>query len=209
MIIEKRKAIFGIGGLARELYFNLEDKDVDFFVDDNFYNNDIFFENKTIKPINQFNPSNYFLIVAIGDPIKRNTVIKRLPLGTKFWSFIHPSITLNQTIKIGCGAIILQNSILTTSITIGDFSVIHSFSVIAHDVVIGNFFTSGYGVKISGSVKIGDNVFLGTNSAIKQEICIVDNVVVGLSSAVVKNIDSSGTFVGIPAKKISSKINCF
>ena len=209
MIHEKRKAIFGIGGLARELYFNLDDRDVDFFVDDNFYNNDVFFENKTIKPINQFNPDSYFIIVAIGDPIKRKMIVGKLPLGTKFWSFIHPSVNLNHTIKIGCGAIILKNSIFTTNITIGDFAIMHSFSVVAHDVVIGNFFTSAYGVKISGAVRIGDNVFVGTNSAIKQKICIVDNVVIGLLSAVVKNIESSGTFIGIPAKKISSKIDCF
>jgi len=209
MIHTKCRAIFGIGGLARELYFNLVDKNVVFFVDDNFYRDDIFFENKLIKPISDFNPDNYSIIIAVSEPIKRQNIIKRLPVNTEFWSFIHPSINLNHTNNIGCGAIILENSIITTNVIIGDFAVIHSFSVIAHDVKIGNFFTCAYGVKISGAVKIGNNVFLGTNSAVKQNISISDNVVIGLSGVVVKNINHSGTFVGVPVKKISSKVNVF
>jgi UDP-3-O-[3-hydroxymyristoyl] glucosamine N-acyltransferase len=58
------------------------------------------------------------------------------------------------------------------------------------------------GSVVSGNCNIGDCVYLGSNSSVREKISICDNTIIGLSSGVVKNIETTGTYVGVPAKKI-------
>ena len=198
----KKKAIFGVGGLAKELYYQLLDKNILFVVDDNYLEKSIAIDDKKIISLSQFNSHDYEIIIALSDANTRLRVFNQLPKDTSYWSFIHPSVELNSSIKFGKGAIFMKNSILTTSIEIGDFPILHSFVVIAHDSKIGSFFCATYGAKVSGNVKIGDNVFLGTNSSIKENIKICDNVVLGIGAVAVKDIFESGKYAGVPCKKI-------
>ncbi len=198
----KKKAIFGVGGLARELYYQLLDKNIVFFVDDDFICDSKKIDNKPIYPISDFNSLNYELIIAVSDPLVRNKIVSKLPADTSFWSFIHSSVELNNTIKLGKGSILMKNAILTTSIEIGDFAIIHSFVVVAHDCVIGDYFCATYGAKVSGNVKIGMNFFMGSNSSIRENITICDNVKLGIGSVVVKNINYPGKYIGVPCKKL-------
>jgi UDP-3-O-[3-hydroxymyristoyl] glucosamine N-acyltransferase len=55
---------------------------------------------------------------------------------------------------------------------------------------------------VSGNCNIGNEVYLGTNSSVREKINISDNVLVGLNSGIVSNINESGVYVGLPAKKI-------
>ena len=55
---------------------------------------------------------------------------------------------------------------------------------------------------VSGNVKIHDCVYMGTNSSIKEKTSIHSLVTIGMGSAVIKNINESGTYVGVPSKKI-------
>jgi serine acetyltransferase len=43
---------------------------------------------------------------------------------------------------------------------------------------------------------------MGTNSSVREKIKISNDVIVGMNAAVVKNIEESGTYVGVPVKKI-------
>jgi serine acetyltransferase len=56
---------------------------------------------------------------------------------------------------------------------------------------------------VGGNVNICDCVYLGASASIKEKINIDATSVIGMSAAVVKNINISGTYVGVPAKKIS------
>ncbi len=52
---------------------------------------------------------------------------------------------------------------------------------------------------------LGDNVVIGTGSTVIGPVTICDNVIVGAMSLVNKDITEPGTYVGIPAKKISTQ----
>ena len=53
--------------------------------------------------------------------------------------------------------------------------------------------------------KLGDNVVLGVGTTVVGPIEICDNVIVGAMSLVNRSISESGTYVGIPARKISDE----
>lgn len=197
-----KKGIIGYGGFGREVYNSLdlmERVGLKFFVDDEWYDE----RNSDCLPISKFNPNEYEVIVAIGNPKDRENVINRLPKSTKFFTHIHPSVQiLGGDIEIGEGSVICAGTILTTNIKLGKHSHLNLMTTIGHDTTIGDFFTTAPGVKISGNCVIGDRVYVGTNASIKEKINICDDVTVGLNAGVVKHIIEPGTYVGTPSKRI-------
>ena len=79
-------ALYGYGGHAREVACQIN-KEVTFFVDD-IYANDI------AKPISEFNPKKYKMLVAVGDSRDRESIVAKLPKETKYFTFIHPTAQL-------------------------------------------------------------------------------------------------------------------
>jgi sugar O-acyltransferase (sialic acid O-acetyltransferase NeuD family) len=189
-----RKAIFGYGGHAREVISFLNEP-VDIFVDDEF-------SNDLLKPISKFDTSIYEIMICVGESNLRRKVKNSLPKDTKYFSFIHPTTIVSSDLVIGEGSYIGPYCILTTNIKLGDHCLLNRGVQIGHDTVIGNFFSAMPGSIVSGDCEIGDTVYIGTNSSIREKIKIGNDVIIGLNSGVVKNISNSGTYVGVPVKKI-------
>ena len=188
-------ALFGYGGHAREVAAQMQ-KEVTFFVNDE-YANDV------AKPISQFDPEEYTMMVAVGDSRARFDVVQSLPKETTYFTFIHPTaLLLSNDINIGTGSFIGAYSILTTNITIGDHAILNRGNHIGHDTEIGSYFSAMPGAIVSGNVKIYSMVYMGTNSSIKEKLSIHSLATIGSNTAVVKHIEEPGTYVGTPAKKI-------
>jgi|TARA_R110000744_G_scaffold238344_2_gene355805 sugar O-acyltransferase (sialic acid O-acetyltransferase NeuD family) len=189
-----KKAIFGYGGHAREVAMQMGGE-LTFFVDDEYSNN-------FTKPLSEFDPLEYEILVAIANPGEREEIVNRLPPQTEFTTFIHPTAIISQNfdVIIGEGSFIGANSIITTNINIGKHALLNRGNHIGHDCIIGNYLSMMPGSIISGNVIIGNNVYLGTNSSIKEKLFINDDVVIGLNSGVVNNITKPGVYVGTPAK---------
>ncbi len=197
-----KKAIIGAGGFAREIYWSLpvvERLNAVFFIDDIYWND----SNNLVLPLSKFDPSEYEVVVAIGDPKDRFDMVQKLPKETKYFTHINSSVLiLDPNIEIGEGSIICAGCILTTNITIGNHAHLNLQTTIGHDCKIGNYFTTAPGAKISGNCEIHDCVYIGTNASIKQKLTIGDNIIIGMNSGVLKNIVEPGVYVGTPSKKI-------
>jgi sugar O-acyltransferase (sialic acid O-acetyltransferase NeuD family) len=197
-----KKGIIGAGGFGREVYWSLsliERVNTKFFVDDKYWDD----TNDLILPISKFNPNEYKIVIAIGDPKDRFDMVERLPKETKYFTHIHPSVQiLGDDVEIGDGSIICAGTIITTNVKIGKHTHLNLQTTIGHDCEIGNYFTTAPGAKISGNCKIYDCVYVGTNTSIKEKISIHSFTTIGSNAAVVKNIEEPGTYVGVPSKKI-------
>jgi sugar O-acyltransferase (sialic acid O-acetyltransferase NeuD family) len=186
-------ALFGYGGHAREVASQINNS-IDFFVDDEY-------SNEYTKPISTFNPEIYMMMVAVSDPKHREEIVKRLPKKTRYFKFIHPTAQIfAKDVEIGEGSFIGANSILTTNIKIGKHAILNRGNQIGHDSKIGDYFSAMPGAIVSGNVIIGDNTYLGTNASIKEKIQVTSDVKIGANACVVKNIITSGVYVGVPAK---------
>jgi sugar O-acyltransferase (sialic acid O-acetyltransferase NeuD family) len=194
-----KKALIGAGGFAREIKAHIGDHTMKCFVDDQYWKEN----DEYIYPLSKFNPDEYEVIIAIGDPKHRFDMAQKLPKETKYFKYIHPSVQiLGYDVQIGNGSIVCAGSILTTNIKIGNHAHLNLHTTIGHDCEVGDYFTTAPGVKISGNCKIHDCVYVGTNASVKQKITIHSLATIGMNAAVVKNIDESGTYIGVPAKKI-------
>ena len=194
-----KKALIGAGGFAREIKAQMGDYTMKCFVDDRYWIEN----NEHILPLSQFDPNQYEVLVAIGDPRDRFDMIQKLPENTKYFTFIHPSAQiLGNDVTIGKGSIVCAGCIVTTNVKIGDHAHLNLHTTIGHDCEIGNYFTTAPGVKVSGNCKIHDCVYIGTNASIRQKINIHSLSTIGMNAAVVKDIESPGVYAGVPTKKI-------
>jgi len=190
-----KKALVGYGGHAREVMCQMG-LNLICFVDDEYVN-------ENTKPLSEFNPKEYELMVAIADSKDRHNIIQRIPKETKYFTWIHPSVLImDNNIEIGEGSFIGANSILTTNIKIGKHALLNRGNHIGHDCEIGDYFSAMPGSIISGNVKIKNLVYLGNNSSIREKISICDDVIIGMNGAVVKHIEEPGVYGGVPTKKI-------
>ena len=191
-------ALFGYGGHAKEVAAQIG-QGVTFFVDDKY-------SNEVAKPISEFDPSEYVMMVAVSDCTDRSVIVNKLPKETEYFTFIHPTaLILDDEIIIGEGSFIGANSILTTNIQIGNHAILNRGNHIGHDCIIGNYFSAMPGSIVSGNVHIGNGVYLGTNSSVIEKKYILHDIVIGANSVVIRDITERGTYVGVPAKKIEKQ----
>lgn len=191
--------IIGYGGFAREVTAQMGLTNVKYYVDDQYWTSNI----KNLFKLSDFDSITQMACVAIGDSRLRNNIVSRLPINTKYYTMIHRSAQIiGNDVEIGEGSIICAGCILTTNIVIGKHCHLNLNTTIGHDCGIGDFFTTGPGVNISGNNIIGNRVYIGTGSATKEKINITDDVVIGMQSGVIKNVSSSGTYVGCPVRKL-------
>lgn len=186
-------AIFGYGGHAREVASYLNDE-VTFFVDDDYIND-------YTLPISSFDCSKYELMIAVSDSKEREKIVNRLPKETKFYTYIHPTtIITSNSFVIGEGSFIGPYCVITTNVKIGKHAILNRGNQIGHDSIIGDYFSAMPGSILSGNVTIGDRVYFGTNSSVIEKKKVCNDVIIGANGVVVKDINISGTYVGVPVK---------
>jgi len=203
----KKLCIFGAGGFAKEAYTVAVDSGLRNEVVCFLESEDIWQQRTElgveVKPLSYFDPTIHKLFIAIGDPVARKKIVESLPPETEYFTLIHPNTVISEWVEIGEGSIVCAGCILTCDIKIGKHAHFNLDSTVGHDCRIGDFVTTAPSVNISGKCTIGNCVYLGTNASLREKLNIVDNVTVGMGAMVVKNITEGGTYVGIPAKKIS------
>jgi sugar O-acyltransferase (sialic acid O-acetyltransferase NeuD family) len=199
-----KKAIIGAGGFAREVMASMK-ADIPFFV-----SGEYLLDNTKERSLSTFNPFEYEVIVAIADPIIRESIVNSLPKETKFFTFIHPLAIVhqgpyNESTSIGEGSIVLELCRLSCNAKIGKHAHLNWNTIIGHDAVIGDYLTTAPNVGIMGNNTIGDRVYFGVGSSTKEKISICSDVTIGLGAGVVKSINEPGTYIGLPCRKVSIK----
>lgn len=146
---------------------------------------------------------NVYAVCAIGAAKIRKIVIEKMKESTvKFATLIDPSALISKRVEIGEGTIICANSIITVDIKIGEHVIVNLDCTIGHDDIIDDFVTIYPSVNVSGNVYLGECCELGTGMQIIQGKKVVGNTIIGAGTVVVRDIETSGTYVGSPAKKI-------
>ena len=116
-------------------------------------------------------------------------------------SFVGPFVEIQKGAVIGHRTRIQSHSFVCELVTIGDDC------FIGHGVMfINDLFRNGRpAADVSGwkSTFVGNRVSIGSNATILP-VCICDDVVIGAGAVVTKDITTSGTYAGNPAKKLRS-----
>ncbi len=145
---------------------------------------------------------NTFVFLSIGDNLKRKIFFNLFNNQLIKQSIFHTSVSIEENVKIGDANQFFANSYINSYSIIGDNNIFNTSSIIEHEVKIGSHNHISIGVKICGRVTIGNNCMIGAGAIIIDKVTICNDVIVGAGAVVTKDIRQSGTYVGIPARKI-------
>ena len=193
-----RKALIGNGGHAREVQVQMG-IELFRFVSDEYWKED----DDKLLPLSKFDADKYVVMIVVANSKDREDILKKLPIDTQYFTFIHPTAQLmSEDVIIGEGSFIGANSIITCNVKIGKHAILNRGVHIGHDCRIGDYFSAMPGSIVSGNVTLGNKVYLGTNSSIREKLNICDDVTIGLNTGIIKDIKESGVYVGYPIKKV-------
>jgi len=208
--LKKKIAIFGTGGLSKDIYYCLKDiyqvhkvshEGKIIFVDKKLNHNKLFLNCPLILE-DEFDSDNYQVIIAIGNPFIRKEIVNKLSKNTYFPTIIHPTVLLNESVKLGRGVIVLPYTVISCDVKVGDFCIIDRAVQIGHDCHISDYVHISPAAVLSGNVIVKTLVEIGTNASLKQNIEIEKEIFIGMGAVVVKSILEKGVYVGNPAKII-------
>ncbi|MCI7575411.1 MAG: sialic acid O-acetyltransferase [Bacteroidales bacterium] len=117
----------------------------------------------------------------------------------KFCNFIHPSVMLAKSAKIGIGNVLLANVVVNCNAILGNFNTVNSGTLLGHDIKVGNNNYFAGQVCVGSGLSIGNENFIGLNSSIRNGIIIGNNNIVGMSSNITKSVDNNCVLYGNPA----------
>jgi sugar O-acyltransferase (sialic acid O-acetyltransferase NeuD family) len=210
----KKIGVIGAGGLGRETmmvieHINKKQKLYDiigFFDDDKNIHGQLLNGHKVVGGldwiINNYQ-KDYYYVIGIGSPASKKKIVEELEKYLiKFETVVHPSVIINENVKIGNGTVITSNCILTVNITIGNHVFLNLASTIGHDAIIKDYCNINPICAINGNNFLGEGVTLGTGAKLIHNVTIGDWATVGAGSVVIGNIPEYSTAVGVPARVI-------
>jgi sugar O-acyltransferase (sialic acid O-acetyltransferase NeuD family) len=140
-------------------------------------------------------------IGSIGSTEHRAEVIQKVKaMGLSFPTLSSPQVIVNEDVRVGDGSIIMDGAVIQPGVRIGNHSILNTGAIVDHDCTIGDHVHLAPGVTLSGEVGLGNHILVGTGASILQGLKITDHVIIGAGATVISNIESSGTYVGVPAK---------
>lgn len=119
-----------------------------------------------------------------------------------FGKIIHSTVWVDPTAEIQAGCVIYPGCVIDAHAVISANSVLNVSCTIAHDTVIGKHCFLSPRVAVAGFVNVGEQGILGINATIIDNISIVGGTQIGGGTVVIKNIETSGLYVGNPHKFI-------
>ncbi|WP_417794699.1 acetyltransferase [Terasakiella pusilla] len=211
----KQLYIFGIGGLAREVFGWLRAeqsillRNFAGFLISNISSDspsDLFgYPVSDLKnlpvPTEQFD---YLLCVGSSDTRCRLSTELMLAGGNAI-GFVSKTSLVGENVSIGHGVIINPRSSVSSGAVIGDFTVVNCGTGIGHDCIIGKFVTILGSSAINGNVTIGDFATIGSGVIIHPRKKIGENSTVAMGAVVFRNVAKHSTVYGNPAKRLRSK----
>lgn len=142
--------------------------------------------------------------VAIGNNSTRERIQEGLlAQGTSIVSLVHPSAIIGTDVNVGIGTAIMAGVVINSSSKVGKGCIINSNSGLDHDNNIGDYVHISPRTHLAGTVNVGKGSWLGIGSVVSNNINICSGCKIGAGAVVVKDITESGTYVGVPVRRIS------
>ena len=139
-------------------------------------------------------------VVAIGNPTIRERFHKTLS-DCCIVTLIHHDAVISRRVTIGRGTVVMAGAVINSDTVIGEGCIINTCASADHDNVIGDFVHVSVGAHLCGTVNIGDRTWIGAGAIASNNISICNDALIGAGAVVVKDIQSQGTYVGVPAMK--------
>ena len=197
-----RLIIIGAGGHGKviaDIALKLGYSDVS-YIDDNAVGEVIGFPIiGTSEDIERLNDGVTDFVIGVGNNAVRKMIAEKY--NVNWVSLVHPSAQIAFNAKIGRGTVVMANAAVNVCAMVGEHCIINTCAIVEHDNVIGNYAHISPNVALGGTVRVGSLTHIGIGATVKNNTEICSDCIIGAGAVVVKNINESGTYVGVPIRK--------
>ena len=139
-------------------------------------------------------------VIGIGS----NAVRKRIAetYDVNWVSVIHPSAQISAGVTVGKGTVIMAGAAVNACAEIGEHCIINTGAVVEHDNVIRSYAHISPRAALGGTVSIGEETHVGIGATVRNNVDICGGCVIGAGATVVRSVTETGTYVGVPARKM-------
>lgn len=143
-------------------------------------------------------------IVSVGNAKVRQRLLAQLERdGLSIVTLIHPTAVVADSVKIGKGTVIMAGAVVNPYAVIGQGCIINTCASVDHDCNIEDYVHVSVGAHVAGTVRIGKRAWIGIGATISNNVEIIQDCIIGAGAVVIRDIVESGTYVGVPAKKVA------
>lgn len=216
----RRYAVFGVSGFGREVMplvrnqlKNLKDPYELVFVDDGSSTSEA--NGHLVLSYNDWislPSASHHISVAVADSKAREGIVERCGRDqVKFFEVRANTMSEMDNVKVGEGAILCANVILTSNVCIGKHFHANIYSYVAHDCIIGDFVTFAPNVHCNGNIVVHDHAYIGTGAVLRQgkpgePLIVGKGAVIGMGAVVTKDVPDGAVVVGNPARTIEKEL---
>lgn len=142
-------------------------------------------------------------IVAIGNNhIREKIQCMLVENNCKVVPLVHPNAVIGSNVEIGSGSVAMAGAVVNTGARIGNGVILNTCCSVDHDCRVNDYCHISVGAHLAGSVTVGKSSFVCAGATVINNIAICDECVIGAGAVVVRNIEKTGTYIGVPAKAL-------
>ncbi len=155
----------------------------------------------TVAEYTHFTESHDF-VIGIGNNAGRRRLTEALIAdGATFATLIHPAATIGSNVHIGEGTVIMAGAVINAGAVLGAGVIINTCASVDHDCIVGDFVHISVDAHLAGTVTVGAGCMIGIGASVINNLSLCADCIIGAGAVVVKSIKTSGTYIGIPAKR--------
>lgn len=141
------------------------------------------------------------VIVGIGNAGVRKQIQESIP-DEKLVTLIHPDAVVAEDVVMGVGTVVMAGAVINPGTHIGKGCIINTCSSVDHDCSVGDYVHIAVGSHLCGTVFVGNGTWIGAGATVSNNVSICSDCMIGAGAVVVDDIQESGTYVGVPAKRV-------
>ena len=146
------------------------------------------------------------VIVGIGNADIRKRIQESIS-HEKLVTLIHPDAVIAEDVEIGAGTVVMAGAVINPGVGIGKGCIINTCSSVDHDCEVGDYVHISVGSHLCGTVSVGSGTWIGAGATVSNNVAICPDSMIGAGAVVINDINESGTFVGVPARRMSMEQN--
>ena len=85
-------------------------------------------------------------------------------------------------------------------------TIVNTGAIVEHDCVIGDGCHVSVGASLAGSCRLADGVTIWPGAILRNRVSIASGVIVGAGAVVCGDLETPGTYVGVPARLLKPHV---
>ena len=151
------------------------------------------------------------VVVAVGNAKIRSRIQEQYESqGFHLVTLIHPNATVADSAQIGVGSVVMAGAVINPYAKLGKGCIVNTCASVDHDCEVRDYVHVAVGAHLCGTVEVGAYTWIGAGATVSNNVSICPECMIGAGAVVVKDLDEQGTYVGVPAGKMtySAEMNC-